>query len=379
MHKPGGSSRLVRYLLVLALLPITAAGLVVTAAPASAAAAVSVTTDAAHGFPLWYEDAAGTRIEPCLDPADGNCVLPAAGTSPFNPGAEVTFPGNFPDEFFYTTAESLIDTPGCGTSDPGKARMTLAVEGAFAGTSPSATDRMVFGRVRLHVSSGLCPGQAYTFQHPFGTINAVASDLGGIPTTVGTEDIGCVPTPGSPCDFGLATGSRVFGVAGTGFLRWDTGAPAGYLGDAVTPHTVVGGTNGNDFTIIDDSGATPDLTTNLFTVAGKIAGSLQGAPTPTDMGGVVDGTTSAAKTITVTNVDSAAVTVTGAGFNGGNAAMFADAGTGTCVVGTTVLNRDESCTFQVTLSPPAGTPAGPLTSTFQVASSVAFVRRSTSR
>ena len=356
-----------RYLLVLALLPITAAGLVATAAPASAAPAVSGTVDPSHGFPLWYEDAAGTRVEPCIDPADANCVLPAAGTSPFNPGAPVVFPGNFPDEFFYTVAQSTIATPGCGTSAPGKATMTAALEGAFLGGVPNPTDRMVFGRIRLHVSSGLCAGQAYTFQHPFGTITAVASDLGGVPTTVGTEDIGCVPAPATPCDFTLATGSRVFGAAGTGFLRWDAGAPAGYLGDGVTPHAITGGTNGNLFVITDDSGATPTQSSNLFTVSGKIAGSLQASPSPVDFGGVVDGTTSAAKTVTVTNVDNAAVTLGAATFTGANAAEFADTGAGTCTVGQ-ALTRDQTCTYVVTLSPPAAAPAGPRTATLQVAS-----------
>ena len=356
-----------RYLLVLALLPITAAGLVVTAAPASAAAAVSGTVSANNGFPIWYEDAAGTRVEPCLDPADANCVLPPVGAG-WDPAQPVNFPTNFPGEVFYTIAQSIINTPGCGTSAPGKATMTLALESSFLGGVPNPTDRMVFGRIRLHVSSGLCAGQAYTFQHPFGTINAVAGDLGNIPTTVGTEDIGCVPTPGLPCDFSLATGSRVFGTAATGgFLRWDAGAPAGYLGDAVTPHPVTGGTNGNAFVITNDSGATPDQTSNLFTVSGKIAGSLQASPSPVDFGGVVDGTTSAAKIVTVTNVDNAPVTVGAATFTGANAAEFADTGAGTCTVGT-VLNRDQTCTYAVTLSPPAAAAPGSRTATLQVAS-----------
>src|SRR4051812_48672269 len=68
---------------------------------ANAAGAVSSTVDPQNGFPVWYQDSAGNRVEPCIDPNDPNCVLPA-GTA-FDPTQPVTFPGNFPDEFFYAS------------------------------------------------------------------------------------------------------------------------------------------------------------------------------------------------------------------------------------------------------------------------------------
>ena len=51
------------------------------------------------------------------------------------------------------------------------------------------------------------------------------------------------------------------GSATNGFLHWDTGAPAGYLGDGVTPHAIIGGTAGNDFTILDSAGNDLGLST----------------------------------------------------------------------------------------------------------------------
>ena len=85
----------------LALALSVAAGLA-SVAPgiANAAGAVSSKVDPLNGFPTWYQDSAGNRVEPCIDPNDPNCVLPA-GTA-FDASQPVAFPTNFPDEFFYS-------------------------------------------------------------------------------------------------------------------------------------------------------------------------------------------------------------------------------------------------------------------------------------
>jgi hypothetical protein len=358
----GGRGRILNFFLVLLLLPLTAAGVVVTASPASAAPAVSGTVDPLNGFPTWYQDASGTRVEQCLDPADGNCVL-VANPGVFDPAQPVVFPSNFPDEFFYALADSeVINTPGCGVnSPPGKASVRLALEGAFLGGNPSPTDRMVFGRIRVKVTSGLCPGVTYQFQHPFGTETITANDAGAVTAVMGTEDIGCVPAPGTPCNFALATGSRIFGAPATGFLRWDAGAPAGYLGDGATLHAITGGTNGNAFRILDAGGNDTGVGTSLFAVAGKLAGSLTATPNPADFGGVVEPATKS-KTITVTNVDQPDVIVGAATFGGADAAQFAVDASSTCFDGN-VLARDASCTYVVNFTPTgaAGTRSATLT------------------
>jgi hypothetical protein len=64
---------------------------------ANAAGAVSSTVDPLNGFPTSYQDSAGNRVEPCIDPNDPNCVLPV-GTA-FDASQPVVFPTNFPDEF----------------------------------------------------------------------------------------------------------------------------------------------------------------------------------------------------------------------------------------------------------------------------------------
>src|SRR5499426_1003211 len=79
--------------------------------------------DPANGFPQFYQDKAGLTLGQCLDtttPGDP-CVL--AGTIP-NPTAPITFPSNFPEEFFYAAADADIGPPFAGVPT-GRARLNL--------------------------------------------------------------------------------------------------------------------------------------------------------------------------------------------------------------------------------------------------------------
>ena len=83
----------------------------VTAVPASAATTADVATalDPSHGFPTWYQDASGTRLAPCLDAADTNCVVLAdAG---FDPAKALSFPTNFPSECWRPSARTTAGPP----------------------------------------------------------------------------------------------------------------------------------------------------------------------------------------------------------------------------------------------------------------------------
>ena len=213
-----------------------------------------------NGFPVSYTDALGTSVVACLDGTDPICVLPGAGEEPnFDPSQPAQFTSNFPSEFFYWIAESdLLETP-----NGGKTFFRMAVEGAFLNEDPLAGDQMVFGRLRL-TGTGLEPNSVYTVTHPYGVDTYMTDELGTVRRGEGTEDIGCF---GAPCNFAAALQSRVF----EGFLKWDSGAPVGTLGDAVTPHTVTGSPAGNNFFRIEGPGlGEGGLFTNLFTVAGKL-------------------------------------------------------------------------------------------------------------
>ena len=80
----------------------------------------SARLDPVHGFPLWYEDTDGTRLELGLDPNDPN--LPALELP--TPGADVVFPdggpGNFPDEAFYFIAEAEMLVGGPARVPPAR-------------------------------------------------------------------------------------------------------------------------------------------------------------------------------------------------------------------------------------------------------------------
>ena len=184
--------------------------------------------------------------------------------------------------------------------------------------------------------------------HAVRTVDATADAAGGVARTVGTIDLGC---GGAPCNFGGALSSPVL----DGLVRWAPGvgdpAPAGYLGDGVSYHPIVGGTYTvagepvNYFEISAPDGSSV-ARTNRFLVSGKLASGLEAAPV-----GFADQqitTTSATKTVTFTNVGSAAVSVADAVLVGPDPGAFAITG-GTCA-GASVAS-DRTCTVVVSFTP----------------------------
>ena len=62
-----------------------------------------------NGFPAWYQDKSGTRVEPCLDRDNSLCgFLP--GDIPAD--GPISFPDNFPDEAFYMLADNNMTANG---------------------------------------------------------------------------------------------------------------------------------------------------------------------------------------------------------------------------------------------------------------------------
>jgi hypothetical protein len=313
-----------------------------TSAPFAQAQAVSASKDA-NGFPLWYEDANHVRVQPCLDPADPNCIVLADAF--FDPAQPEVFPTNFPGEFFYFVADSdKVITPGCPAAGiaPGTALTRVAMEGSFVTGAPFPGDQIAFARIRIVVKGGLCPNTQYQFTHPYGTEIVTTDAFGGVVANKKgfTEDIGCL---GAPCNFSQALTSRVF----HGFLV-SANAPAGYLGDAVTLATVTGGTN--NFFRIQEMNGNVVAETSLFTVSGKLAGPLYASPSTVDFGGQIISTPSQSAAVTFTNFDQASLTIAGVGLTGANANEFSIVNN--ACAGQT-LARDQSCTVGVIFTPSA--------------------------
>ncbi len=221
-----------------------------------------------NGFPLWYEDENGLKLELCLD-QNGLCLL----ENPF-PGQPISFPENFGGEAFWWSADAIMET-----RDGGRALLVLALEAAFAADDPIDGDQISFARVRIRIDN-LVKGEIYTVIHPFGQDTFVAEDDGkrGINST---QDIGI----GAPGDFSGALASRI-----GPFLTWDpiADAPPGFVGDPGVEHKVAGSPAGNNFfrvigpEIGDGSpnqcqnppagvSAKDCIETDLFSVSGKIA------------------------------------------------------------------------------------------------------------
>ncbi len=188
-------------------------------------------------------------------------------------------PDNYPDEAFYWSADAAMSATGGAD-----AHLVLALEQAFA-TDIVPGDQMVFGRMRLRVDN-LVAGAQYKLTFPFGvrTFTATTAGIKGINVT---EDIGCVPGPGTPCNFAQALASPTPDP----FLVWDTlglppaqgGPPPGYIGDPNVPHRVTGSPSLTNFFRLEGPNAGGPgidiLETDQFLLEGKIAG-LNVAATP---------------------------------------------------------------------------------------------------
>ncbi len=311
--------------------------------------------DVATNFPSYYQDANGLRLEPCLTGAPLCFAAPADLVAPNG-------------EAFYNNATASLTT-----RNGGKAVLVTALEAAFAGSGSG--QEITFSRIRFTDTAGLVPGATYKVTHPFGTSTFVANASGGVPKNVGTEDIGGLgPCLGATAH--AANGACDFGIAMTGrfgpFLRWDPSvapaAPAGYVGDAVTPHRILGSPNNTNVFRIEGPGVNPTtldqcptvggaiadcIETNLFTVEGKVAGPLAVSPSKVAFGSRQLGTTSATQTVTVKNISASNVTVSGAALDAatGNPEDFRIVTGGTCVGAT--LGRDATCTVKVAFAPTA--------------------------
>lgn len=240
------------------------------------------------GFPVWYQDANGLRLELCLN--SDTSAQPYCGFFPGDipdPNSPLMVPENFPEEAFW-----MLGGAGLTTTGAGDAVLTLALEAAFGGGLVKVGDQVSFGRVRIVVDD-LIAGATYTATHPYG--REIFADVpAGKRGVVFVEDIGI----GAPGDFSGAMNSRV-----GPFLTWSTfpndptlpNLPNGldaFIGDPALNNPVTGSPFGTNFfriegpagsfvgspdlcadaTLGGSSTATDDcIETSLFSLMGKVA------------------------------------------------------------------------------------------------------------
>jgi len=233
---------------------LTAATAIAVPAHASLSAVSPVLLVSGH--PFSYTDSTGLSLELCIND-------PGCPASP--PVLENAAPN---DEAFYQLASA---TATDGTKE---ATIDFNLEAAFL------AGPITFGRIQA-TFHGLEPNSDYTVTHPYGVTTFTTDANGQLigRTRAGQrEEIG-----GAENDFVTALNTTI-----GPFLRWTgSDAPAGYTGDGVTPHTVVGSPTGTNSIRVSGPGLPPVVTDpvtgevsgglfgDLFTVEGKIAG-----PTP---------------------------------------------------------------------------------------------------
>ena len=185
-----------------------------------------------NGFPTSYKDSHAVRLEACIDASDPLCAAAAGPT--YNPDLPLNFPSNFPDEFFYQLASTVVSPNPANASE--KLLVETNLEGAFAVGDPAPGDQMVFARVRIK-DVDVPAGTTWRITHPYG-VDELTADARGI---VSTQDVGLVPG-----DFSGALAGRV-----GPFLKWDPDvlplAPDGHTGDPGVLHKVVGSPYGTNF------------------------------------------------------------------------------------------------------------------------------------
>ncbi len=160
---------------------------------------LNILVSLANGFPIFYEDRNGVKVEMCLDIND-KCLIEA----PFLT-FPISFPSNFGFEAFYWMSEgSTVFRTSVNPRRTNVALMVLALESAFAGDVPAEDNQVVFARIRLRIDSPV-PG-TLTVTTPFGEVvyDITAADIlatGGRRVVNETQDLGNFLVPGPLGDF----------------------------------------------------------------------------------------------------------------------------------------------------------------------------------
>ncbi|QBF26658.1 hypothetical protein EXN22_13490 [Pseudomonas tructae] len=237
---------------------------------------------ATGGFAAWYQDTHGRVLDLCLTKAVSSrvpgapgapsymCVLnPAPGV--FDDTQPISFPGNYPDETFWFTADAAIVDAARGID----LSYGTAIEAAFAAEDVVDGDQVSFARVRIRVD--VPTAGTYIVTHPYG-VEVFDVPAAGRRAINMTRDIGI----GSPKTYTGAlkgdVGPFLRGVGGPyNETNPATGASERFIGDPNLEEAVTGSPFNTNFVRIEGPNGL-DLRTELFAVSGKL--SQVARPTP---------------------------------------------------------------------------------------------------
>ncbi|RZS58028.1 hypothetical protein [Sphaerotilus mobilis] len=235
--------------------------------------------DAVNGFPRVIADSEGVSLvicNPLSDPGNvGGCFF-----DPVIPGNAFSEAIGFGAEGFWFLSEAnFADPQGAGYN----VLIVMGAEAAFAAENPAQGEQFPFTRLRVRIDAPVAG--VYKLTHPYGSKEWVVTAPGRRAIN-DTADIQFFAAPNVVLEEGDVPARTNQGVVGP-WLRWSTSeanglqpgeqqAPAGFLGDGATPHTVVGspcGTNYAELTVTDlvTGAEITRFRTDRFTVQGLMA------------------------------------------------------------------------------------------------------------
>lgn len=271
-------------------------------------------TNPEHGFPEWYEDLGGLRLDACITDTT-LCLLDTLPPVLIDPN--LPFPDNFggvwSDHTFFHMAEASMPT-----NNGGQALLVLTVQGGFLNDAgPVDGEQEVFTRFRVRVDN-LIPGANYTVTTPYGVYNFIAQNA-GVRGINFTEDAG----RGVPGVFSGALGGEV-----GPFVMWDSDLPIvdaqgrEYLGNPTIEHTITGSPFGTNFFRIDGpSVGGPGVNrveTDLFAVIGLKSAVVE-PPPPAPVANFSSAPNSGVAPLNVAFTDASTGTITSWSWNFGDA------------------------------------------------------------
>lgn len=215
-----------------------------------------------HPLPLWYQDASGLQVEPCLDatttaPANPCQLLPGNGVfGAFDPAQPIAFPDNFPGTVHYMWANTEVAFLGNDRA--------LVYIAELVGT-PSATPApggaaAIFTHLRFDTNEPLTPFATYTITHPYGTFTLAVDDRGDLcPANNKACDI-TFPANPTAGDLDAVLGPNLSVLqndATVGSFLVAVGGPPGFLGDGANRVQVTGSPRGTNLVRIQGPASGP--------------------------------------------------------------------------------------------------------------------------